>query len=171
MLIDTNRYNVNQAKMKGLDAYHESIISEGIVDNLNFEGIGKMIALTSNDEVNALATLHFSEIFDNENLYQLQPDSENKDKTYIPLHLRGRFLFPKGINYNILTRQFSQGAVFKSTRLTGKFNYEDFKKKYGSSLIPLFLIDKNKNLQPVTLEEEIKAEEGFTIIAMVEKMN
>jgi hypothetical protein len=157
--------------MKGLDAFHESAISEKTIDQLNFDGIGKLLALTSNHEVNALAVLHFSEIFDMESLYQLQPDDNKEDKEFFPQHLRGRFLFNEGVDYTALTERFSKGDVIKSTRLTENFSYEDFKGKYGASMIALFVIDKNNNLQPFTLEEEIEPAEGNTIIAMVEEVN
>ena len=168
IMLDTNRHNIRKAKMEGFTAYTESITSSRMIDKLNFDRIGKLMAMTSNDEVNALAVLHFSEIFDNENLYQLQPDKEDDEREYYPQHLRGRFLFPKGVNYSTLTERLSQGANIKSSHLTEKYTYQDFKEKYGDSMIPLLLIDTNGHVQPFNLDEEFKPVKDTFIIALVD---
>ncbi len=168
LVVDTNRYHVKQAKMMGLQAYQESIISDKAIDRLNLEGVGKLLALTSNDEVNAMAVLRFSEIFDNENLYQLRPDIKEDEREFSPQHLRGRFLFGKEVTFTNLSRKFSEGTVVKSTRLTAEFSYKDFRARYGESMIPLFLIDQGGQLLPFTSRDEIVPRQGNTIIALVD---
>jgi NhaP-type Na+/H+ or K+/H+ antiporter len=169
IVVDTNRQNINTAKMMGLPAYNESIIGDRIIDEINLEGIGKLLALTSNDEVNSLSVLHFSEVFDKRNLYQLVPNTERDEVEFSPQHLRGRFLFGKGLNFNFLSKSFRNGAVIKSTNLTEEFRFKDFRNKYGDTLIPLFLVsNRNNKLIPVTLGEKIDPDVGYTIIALVE---
>jgi len=167
VIVDTFRYHINKAKMMGIPAYNESIISEKLVDQLNLEGIGKLLAMTSNDEVNAMGVLHFSEIFDQENLYQLHPDTKEDEREFSPGHLRGRLLFGKDVTYSTLSRRFSEGAAVKSTRLTAEFSYKDFRARYGESMIPLFLIDQGGQLLPFTSRDEIAPRQGNTIIALV----
>lgn len=167
IIVDTNRQNINKAKMMGLTAYNESIIGDRIIDELNLEGIGKLLALTSNDEVNSLSALHFSEIFDKQNLYQLVPNTAKDEVEFSPEHLRGRFLFGKGLNYNFLTNSFLNGAIIKSTTLTEEFSFGDFKNEYANNVIPLFLISKNNRLVPITLNDKIEPEPGNTIIALI----
>ncbi|MEX1241884.1 MAG: hypothetical protein WEB30_19345 [Cyclobacteriaceae bacterium] len=155
--------------MMGLLAYNESIIGDRIIDEINLEGIGKLLALTSNDEVNSLSALHFAEVFDKRNLYQLVPNTERDEIEFSPEHLRGRFLFGKGLNFNFLSKSFQNGAVIKSTNLTEEFRFEDFRNKYGDAFIPLFLVsNRNNKLIPVVLGEKIDPGEGYTIIALVE---
>lgn len=167
VILDTNRYNTRQANMDGLNAYNESIISEKVTDRVNLEGVGKLLALTSNDEVNAMGVLHFTEIFDKENLYQLQPITKADEREFSPQHLRGRFLFGKDITYDYITKRVREGASIKSTRLTDKFGFEDFKKKHGESIIPLFLISTDRKLIPFTSEDKIIADKGIIIIALI----
>lgn len=169
IVVDTIRYNINKAKMMGLNAVNESIISEKLIDKLNLEGIGKLIALTSNDEVNALSVLHFSEIFSNENLFQISPDTRAGEKEFSPQYLRGRFLFGEDISYSNITNRYLQGAVIKSTKLTEKFSYEDFREKHGDSVTTLFLIDNKNVLIPFTSGDKIIPEAGSSIIALLDK--
>jgi hypothetical protein len=170
IVVDTNRQHINNAKMMGLTAYNESVIGDKIIDEVNLEGIGKLVALTSNDEVNALSVLHFSEIFDKSNLYQLVPNNEKDEITFSAEHLRGRFLFGKGIHFTFLSNKFADGAVVKSTNLTEEFTFEYFRKEHGNEVIPLFVINnRNNKLIPFTVGDSVKAEAGNTIVALVMK--
>lgn len=170
VVLDTNRYRVNKAKMTGITAYNDSIISERVIDKINLEGVGKLLALTSNDEVNSLGVLHFSEIFDKENLYQLYPSTKQDEREFSPQYLRGRFLFGKDITFSYITNRIQGGAAIKSTKLTEKFSFDDFKNEYGNSIIPLFLISSNKRLIPFTSEVKITPETGNTIIAITDNV-
>ena len=167
LILDTNRFNTNKAKMKGLNAYNESIISDKVIDKINLEGVGKLLALTSNDEVNSMGVLHFSEIFEKENLYQLAPATKEDEREFSPQHLRGRFLFGKNITYEHITKRTREGAAIKSTNITDKFSFEDFRKKHGESTIPLFLITGNRKLVPFTSEDKIMPEKGSILIALI----
>ena len=64
LLADTNRGNVNAARMAGLPTFFGNILAESSLEKLNLDGIGRMLAVTANDEANSLASLHFAEVFD-----------------------------------------------------------------------------------------------------------
>lgn len=170
VVVDTNRQNITKAKMMGLTAINESIISERTIDQLNLEGIGKLLALTSNDEVNSLSVLQFADLFDNSNLYQLVPNTNKDELEFSPLHLRGRYLFGKGVNYGHLTNRMMNGAVIKGTTLSEEFTWDDFKRKYGQEPTLLFvIINRGNRLIPVTMTDKITPQNGNTIIAMVDE--
>ncbi|MCF8224316.1 MAG: cation:proton antiporter [Bacteroidales bacterium] len=166
IFLDTNRNNVKKAVKLGLNAYKESIIAEDIIDALDLEGIGKLLAITPNDEVNSLAVLHFSDIFDVENMYQLTPNSEEEEEKYSPKHLRGRFLFGKGINYTEINKKINEGAGIISTELTQKITVDQQMSKEKDADIPLFIIDPGKKLIPVTSGMKTTVEEGSVLISL-----
>jgi NhaP-type Na+/H+ or K+/H+ antiporter len=56
-LVDTNYANISAARMAGLPVYYGNALTEGALDNIDLQGIGRMLALTANDEVNSLAAL------------------------------------------------------------------------------------------------------------------
>jgi len=169
-MVDTNRAAIYKARMEDIQVFHGSALSKEIYDKLNFNGIGKMVALTPNDEANALSVLHFAEYFDRKELYQLTPAQLEKIKEedkFSPQHLRGRFLFGKEITYSQLTKKFQGGYVLKSTKLSTEFNYKDFLRKYGNDSIPLFYITEDKNLLIITSDSQIEPKKGFTLVALV----
>ena len=70
MLLDTNFGNVQSARLMGLEAYYGSATSD-VRESLKLDGIGRLLALTSNSEVNALAAIQFIEEFGRAEVYQL----------------------------------------------------------------------------------------------------
>lgn len=171
IMVDTNRSNITEAKMEGLTAYLGSILSEKIIDELDLDGIGRMMALTPNDEANSLAALHMSDEFERGELYQLPPISEKsgKELEFSPKHLRARFLFGEGINYYHLNSLFNDGWILKSTRLSDSFTYDQMKKHYGDKLIPFFLIDDSDRLFISTIENPTEPKPGDLLIALIQE--
>ena len=152
-LIDTNRHNVMTARLNGLDAYLGNVMSEHILDEMELEGIGRMVALTSNTEANSMAAIHFSEIFDKEELYQLPPVVENiGDRGTHSKHLIARYLFGRDFHYTYINNNYIQGGVVKATRLTKEFDMEKFRAMYGDSMVPLFLITEERRLRLFTVD-------------------
>jgi len=169
VMVDTNKANISSARMEGIPAFLGSILSEHITEVLNLDGIGRLMALTPNDEANSLASLHMSDEFERGEMYQLPPLSEKsgKEPDYSPKHLRARFLFGEGINYYHLNSLFQQNWIIKTTNLSEEFTYDDMRKHYNEKIIPFFLITENGKLFISTLEDPIKPEPGDTVIALV----
>ncbi|NCA85758.1 MAG: hypothetical protein EOM83_09300 [Clostridia bacterium] len=169
VVVDTNRSDIAKARLAGISTVYGSVLSENVVEDIPLSGIGKLFALTSNDEVNSLSVVLFNSIFDSHELYQLIPvkTEKGKEQDFSPKHLRGRFLFGEGINFANLRKLFFAGAVIKSTKITKDFTFKDYLAKYGESAIPMFIITESKELTVVTTDTELKPKVGSTIIAMV----
>ncbi len=169
-LIDSNWGNITQARRAGCRAYYTSAISEHLHYDVPLDGIGRLVALTSNDEVNALAALHFHDIFDRSNVYQLMSarEAEKTREDIIPQHLRGRYLFSSQVTFNFLNKRFHEGAVIKRTKLTREYDYQAFRARYGESAILLFIIHPSGELEICSTEEPYEPGVGDVLIAMVD---
>ena len=167
-LTDTNRFNVSSARLKGIRSHHGSIVSTNIIRKLDLSGIGKIIALTPNDGVNSLASLHFSEIFGSSEVYQLSPKkSTSVPKEDFSMDLHGRFLFGDDIDYAYLTKRFASGAIIKRTKITEEYDYDTFLAQYGPTTIPLLLITEGKQLIIFTKGENPAPKPGQTLLSLV----
>lgn len=170
-LCDTNRYNIYTARLSGLDTHHGSIISHRIRQKLNLEGVGRILALTPNDGVNSLSTLHFSEVFGTQELYQLVPKAIEKfPREEASLDLHGRFLFGNEVTYTYLSSRFSKGGIIKKTQISEKFDFAAFKSLYGEKALPLFIVTEDKKLQIFTADKELVPKPGQTLISLVEPL-
>lgn len=132
-------------------------------------GIGRLLAITSNDEVNSLATRHFAELNGRSEVYQLPPSGELLDgKEVVSRHLRGRRLFAPQATYAHLDDRFDAGAVAKRTPLTKEFDLTSYHKLYGADAIPLFLIDEKCLLHVFDVDNPPPPKTGQVIIGLVD---
>lgn len=167
-LVDTNYANIAEARMAGLPIYYGSALTEGTLDNIELEGIGHLLALTSNDEVNSLTALHFGEVFGGKAVYQLAPKQlPSTTKQVVSQHLRGRFLFDPSASYWQLTARFDAGADVKTTNLTETFDYRTFRERYRDA-IPLFLIGEGGRLTIFTVKDPPEPGPGQRLVAVVD---
>lgn len=170
MLLDTNRNNVRQARLQGLDAHHGNAYSEEVLQELDLWGIGRLLAMTSNNEVNSLAALHFPEVFSRAEVYQL-PVPENgrvseKREIEPPQHLTGRYLFGSETTYSYLIEQFENGAEVKATKLTPQFTYQDLVAHYEGEMVPLFAVTPKKKLRVYSADNRPNPKAGDVIISL-----
>ncbi len=166
-MVDANPVNVQAARAAGLSCCQGNVLSEEVSENLDLDGIGFLLALTPNDEVNSLAALHFADTFGRTSVYQLPLASTNSNLEGIQRHLRGRQLFGANATYRNLTDQFNSGARFTVWQLKGDSDYAAFEEQHQSSAIPLFLMDEAGELSVVTVGEAPKPRPGHSIIAIV----
>ena len=166
-LADSNRRNIAQARLAGLPTYFGSTLTEGALDRIDLNGIGNLLALTSNDEVNSLSGLNFSEVLGADSVFQLPPDDLQTaaEETLVRRHLRGRFLFRPDAGYWQLTARFDAGADIKTTRLSETFGYSDFLEQHPDA-IPLFVVGDG-GLTVVTVRGALAPQPGQTIVAIV----
>jgi NhaP-type Na+/H+ or K+/H+ antiporter len=165
---DTNAQHISVAKMAGFTAYRQSALSEQMMERSEGTGIGNLLALTPNEEVNTLAAVHFARVFGRSCVYQLAPEErprEGKDK--VSHELRGRLLFSAGMTFEKLSKKLASGVV-KRTPLTESFGMEQFAQLYGESALPMFLTTDAGECQVVTADHPPLPHAGQTLIAVVD---
>ena len=108
LLVDTDPYSVTRSVALGLPARRLSVLTEEATHGLDLRGIGRIVAMTSNDEVNALATSRFARVFGRRETFQLAP-SEKRRNGALPEDLLGRIVGIKGLDYATLDERSRQG--------------------------------------------------------------
>ncbi|MCA9163044.1 MAG: sodium:proton exchanger, partial [Planctomycetales bacterium] len=168
LLVETNYANVAAAKMDGLRAECASILSEHVREEIDLAGIGRMLAMTANDEVNALAVREFAHLFGRANVYQLPPwDRSSGRRASVAEHLRGRLLFDRTLNHDELEVAYRSGSALKKTHLTAEFTYADFLARYGDSARILFLLDETKRLHICTADKPPEPKASQSLVFLV----
>jgi hypothetical protein len=167
LLVDTNYSHVAEARMQGLPAQCANILSEFVEEEMDLAGIGRLLAVTPNEEVNALAVREMAHVFGRRNVYQISPDGTGSGRRSVGDRMRGRLLFRKELGSAQFARLLMEGSVIKKTKLGDEFDYSDFQQMYGHSAVILFVIDTNKNLRVCTADETISPQAGETLLALV----
>ena len=169
LLADTNRRNVAAARMAGLPTCWANVCSEYAKEELALGGIGRLLAMTPNDEVNALAAREFREVFDTAGVYQLPSKASEHDRQErLAPQRAGRLLFDPEATFGRLAARFASGAVVKKTGLGEEFDYHAFEERYGESAIVLFVIEESGELTVRTTESTAEPKPGQTLISLVD---
>jgi NhaP-type Na+/H+ or K+/H+ antiporter len=166
MLVDNSLHNILAARMEGIPAMYASAFSESVLEQVELGGIGCLVAATSNDDANSLASLHFARLFGRNRTYQLAPE-ENGLPEEVTSHLRGRILFGESITHMLLTQRFLGDWVIKKTKLTENFGFDALKARYVGEVIPLFLIGSSHKLSIFSPDATLSPQAGQTIISLV----
>jgi NhaP-type Na+/H+ or K+/H+ antiporter len=117
MLVDTDPYNVTRSVALGLPARRLSVLTEEAAHDLDLRGIGRILAMTPNDEVNALATSRFSRQFGRRETFQLAPNAEQRSGA-LPEELLGRIVGIEGLDYATVDERARQGWRVRSATST-----------------------------------------------------
>lgn len=172
LVVDTNREHLAEVRMAGIPTYYGNILSEAAMEEIDFTGLGRLLAVTPSNEVNFLAAVRFRAVFGRSEVYQLagavQADSKRQR---ISRDLRGRCLFGDGLTCEVLEDWLHHGATVKKTRLSAEFTFEHFKATYGDRALLLFTVSEKKLVHFATRDKPLQPQAGQTLVSLVRPPN
>ncbi|MFO0837357.1 MAG: cation:proton antiporter [Phycisphaerae bacterium] len=167
LLVDTNRENIIAAQMAGLATHYGSALADDTLEKLDLSGIGRLLALTSNDEVNTLAVQRFAHIFGRANLFQLPPKGSETGRSKISAQFHGRLLFGTNATLARIDELLARHASIRTTRLSAEFDYQQFRQRHGDAALPLLVAAENGRLAVLVAGEKVEARPGRTLISLL----
>jgi NhaP-type Na+/H+ or K+/H+ antiporter len=173
LLADINWSNIMAAKMEGLATYYGNPISEHASRHLDLVGIGRMLALSSQENMNASSLMHYRMELGSHSVFSIQSKvagthSDNRTAAAIR---RGRTLFGWNVTYARLAEMLFGGAEIRSTKLTDTFTFQDFVTTHREDAILLFAIDIKKRLHVVVEGKSLSPKTGWLLISLVAPKN
>lgn len=166
MLADTNSFNVEAARAAGLPAYFGSLLSDRSDDQVRMAGLGRLLALTSNDEANALTAVKYAREFGKANVYQLAPNLRQDGAKRLGGDRRGIWLAGEDLSFNVLREMHEAGAVIEKQELSEVYSLADYFEEYGGRAVPLFL-SNGKAVRVVTERTDPAREQSGAVLALV----
>ncbi len=168
LLVDTNYNKISKARIAGLEGVCANILNETVRSELPLTGIGKVLAMTPNDEVNSLAIRETRGIFGRASAYQLTFNTNNAHvRRGMTKHLMGRELFGEGLTFTKIRDLHELGATFKTTTLSEEYTYKDFCDKYKNAYTLVGVLRDDKSFDLNSVADPLKPTAGQTIIAII----
>ena len=164
VMIDTNYRKVTRAKLEGLESICANIMNEHAQEELPLSGIGQMLAMTPNDEVNSFAVRECRSIFGRANTYQLTFKSESQRG--MTRNLMGRELFGAEMTHSKIREMVESGFEFKTTAISEEFTFEDFQSLYEKAHV-MAVLEGKSTLRLITTDESITPKSGDAVVALV----
>lgn len=167
MMIDSNWLAISTARMDGLRTYYGSALSDRAMGEMDLSGIGQCLALTPNDETNALISMRYSGLFGRGKVYQLVSEKEDHGHRETMAHsMRGRALFGEAKTYQFMMKYAQDGAVIKKTRITEEFTYDKYLEHYTGNAVPLLTMTADGTPKMFTVVDPPSPQPGHTIYSL-----
>lgn len=148
VLIDSNEFNIEKAKDLGLEALNTNIYSDKLLDNIELNDVGYLMALTGNSDINKYAINKFSKQFGENGSFRLVTTDEMNDPSNNPKE----GLFSHTDDYNTLIDVTQKYPLIQEIELKDKPHYEKLIEITNNDVdrIPLFLKDSNGELHIIS---------------------
>lgn len=168
LLADSLRGNLMSARMNNLETFHGNLLSEYAQEHLDLSGIGKLLALSGEEQHDGLICSGFKHEFGHNNVFQLYVSNHDTQKRHgTASRFYGHRLFGDGVIFSSLLQWFDDGGEVKVTNITKEFSYGDYLDKSYQRLVPLFFIDPDKMVHPVTSADTLSEPvDGWRVVSL-----
>lgn len=164
VLIDSNQNNINKAKELGLEAINTDIYSQTLIDNIELNDVGYLMALTGNSDINKYAINKFGKQFGENGAFRLVSSSEMADKNNNPKE----GLFSHTDDFNSLSEVTRKYPSIQEIEIIDKEHLDDLIKTTNNDkdIIPLFIKDNEGELHIISSynTEITGVEKGYHLV-------
>lgn len=152
VLIDSNQNNIAKADELGLEAINTNIYSDKLLDNIELNDMGFLLALTGNTDINKYAIKQFGDKFGENGSYRLLTSTEMQETLEMPTE--GVFSYTD--DFNSLTNVINKYPSIQEIKLKDKDHYHDLIEisSKDPDIIPLFIKDNDNDLFVVKADKE-----------------
>lgn len=167
-LADTSWDNISRARMAGLKTYYGNPLSEHAETYLDTTGLGRLLAMTADAHLNALACSRYAGIFGAKRVFALRVSGPESNGSRRESARAGRTLFGEDASYLDLSRRLYQGAEIRRTTLSDSFTLDDFQTLHGARATPLLARDPKGRIDFYSADSHPEPAPGWTILALID---
>jgi len=142
VLIDTNKNNIRIAKEEGLDAKVADVYSDSLSDDIEYNNIGYLLALTGNSQINDYAIERFGKLYGENGAFRIVHSSEISNPNENP----NSGLFSATDDYVNLMEVARHHGEIHEIKLKSKEHFKGLIEitKTNSDIVPLFIRNNKK---------------------------
>jgi len=164
LLADNYWESVSKARLAGLRTFYGNPVSAMADRQLDLVGVGKMIGLSPQPELNALAAVRYRAEFGRNAVFRL-PEAPRKNGGKEERGPdQGRILFSEDADYDRVASLLGSGEL-RGTQITESFKWDAYRTQNPEALV-LFSLDDRKRLTFVEAGAKFQAKEGWTVYAV-----
>jgi NhaP-type Na+/H+ or K+/H+ antiporter len=169
VIADDDWNGVRQARMAGLTTFFGNPSSQHADRHLDLAGVGHLLAMSTQRELNSLACVHYREEFGRDRVYRLRnlAPEESHGRRSLVGSLLAPALFAEDMTHARFAQMLHEGWKLKSTRLTETFDWPHFIEQYGSRTVLLFALEPGGALRIASGKREIEPRPGWMVITLV----
>ena len=169
VLLDNNSDNVKKARDLGIDAIEGSVYSDDLMNNVELNDIGYLMAMTGNSDINKTAITKFKKQFGENGSFRVITADEMNNPEKNP----AEGLFSHTDDYIKLTEVSRSYPKIHELVLNSKEHYEGLIEisKTDPDIIPLFVKNNKGGLTIIpSHSSDVEIEEGFQLVYLGKKI-
>ena len=169
VVADTDWEYIRTARMEGLDTYYGSVLSEHAEHHLNLAGIGRMLAVSDNPEINELACQHYRDEFGRQAVYSIRTEHQpgNGALSRFTFAPDGRLLFGEETTINRLLDMLRSGAKIHRTVLTEQHDFGKYLETRGEGVAPLFVVNPKGSIEFFEMNRKVSPKAEWVLVSLV----
>ena len=163
VLIDSNENNINKAKSLGLEAIEGNVYSDELLEDVELNDIGYLLALTGSAAINEYAIEKFTPIFGEHGSFRIISTDELKEGNLIPKE----YLFTHKDDFINLSEVVRDFPLVNEVIISSEKHYKSLLIEINDEphSIPMFLKDNAGVIHIISaIDASIKIEKGNTLI-------
>lgn len=161
LIVDTNLEKVKQARELGLKSEAMNFLDDDAREELDVGGLGKLLAMTSNDNANEVLALKGMEEFGRASVFRLSrkprtPAERNSAHSY-----SGRVLFADAMTYQALADRIESGWTVATRTIVGSESWSQ------EMCVPLVVLSSDGRTKLVESGAKLPAKDGDRVVCLV----
>lgn len=163
VLIDSNPDNIRKARDLDIEAIEESVYSDDLLNNIELNDIGYIMAMTGNSDINKTAITKFSRQFGEKGAFRVISSDEMNNPETNP----EEGLFSHTDDYIKLTEVSRRHPTIHEVVLNSRKHYEGLIEisKTDPEIIPIFVKSEDGDLKIIpSHSSEVDIQEGYKLV-------
>jgi NhaP-type Na+/H+ or K+/H+ antiporter len=166
-VIDIDRANLTAARMEGIGTYSGTVLAEDTWDSVDLEHAAAFLAVTPNDELNALAVRHAGAVLGRSHVFQTVPHRpEHRRWSALPVGAFGQPLFTPAVDTPTLEARLADAWQVHSTKVTEHYTADDYERDHVDRVV-LFVVDARGRVRVATPDKKQRLGTGDVVVAIV----
>ncbi|AVP56364.1 cation:proton antiporter [Pulveribacter suum] len=149
LVADDDWAGIRAARMAGLPTYFGNPTSRHASHHLDLTGLGRLLALSTQYERNALAAVHFRREFGRDRVLALRTVAreEGSERQRLAEPLMAPALFGEDMTHARLQELLDAGWKLKTTTLSDQYDWAQFQQAWGGRALALFVLTDKGQLR------------------------
>ena len=166
LVADRIWHRLREPRRVGLLTYFGEILSESVEHKIDLNRYDYLLALSDNDDYNALVSSELTRDFERNDIYQLSMYNDDyEDRRRVSYRRKGQNLFKGDLRYDALDERLRQGWRFRRSTLSDRFTMEDWQgtRSKGAEIVCVIAEDETMRFNADVAELEPKP--GETLLS------
>lgn len=169
IVTDSSWDNISAARMEGLETYFGNVVSEHADRNLDLIGLGYVLAISPQRDLNVIACMRYRNEFGSSNVFTILTSQDKKldSKHQASWEHRGNILFSSEATFGKMASLLAKKHSVHTTMLTETFDFERYLELWPDAMF-LFAVDPKNKVQIFHVGSTIKPTAGWKVISLID---